>query len=276
MLISATEVKSVKNELLLQDVLMYIDTHCHLDFENFDEDRESVVQRSIKNKIEAIITIGTSVETSIKSIELSEKFATVFAAVGIHPNDAANVNQKSIQQIYDLSSNPKVVAIGEFGLDYYRKYTAEDVQKELFRTQLKIAREKELPVIIHNREAHADVYDILVEEKSSDLKGVMHSFDGDVHFLDSVLSYNFYVSFTGAITFKNANYDEIIKRVPLENLLLETDSPFLTPVPFRGKRNEPSYVTYVAEKIANVKDIPVEELAQITSENARKLFKFKH
>lgn len=276
MLISATEVKSVKNELLLQDVLMYIDTHCHLDFENFDEDRESVVQRSIKNKIEAIITIGTSVETSIKSIELSEKFATVFAAVGIHPNDAANVNQKSIQQIYDLSSNPKVVAIGEIGLDYYRKYTSEDVQKELFRTQLKIAREKELPVIIHNREAHADVYDILVEEKSSDLKGVMHSFDGDVHFLDSVLSYNFYVSFTGAITFKNANYDEIIKRVPLENLLLETDSPFLTPVPFRGKRNEPSYVTYVAEKIANVKDIPVEELAQITSENARKLFKFKH
>jgi TatD DNase family protein len=255
---------------------MYIDTHCHLDFENFDGDRESVVQRSIKNKIEAIITIGTSVETSIKAIELSKKFATVFAAVGIHPNDAANVNQKSVQKIYDISSNPKVVAIGEIGLDYYRKYTSEDVQKELFRTQLKIAREKELPVIIHNREAHADVYDILVQEKSSDLKGVLHSFDGDAHFLDSILSYNFYISFTGVITFKNTNFEEIIKRVPLENLLLETDSPFLTPVPFRGKRNEPSYVTYVAEKIAQIKEISVEELAKITSANARKLFKFKH
>ena len=254
---------------------MYIDTHCHLDFENFDDDRESVVQRSIKNKIEAIITIGTNVETSVKSIELSEKFATVFAAVGIHPNDANSANKKSIQKIYDISASPKVVAIGEIGLDYYRDYTPADIQKELFRTQLKIAREKELPVIIHNRQAHSDIYDILVEEKSTDLKGVMHSFDGDMHFLDSVLSYNFYVSFTGVITFKNANYDELVKRVPLENLLLETDSPFLTPVPFRGKRNEPSYVTYVAEKIAQVKNIPVEELAKITTENARNLFKLK-
>jgi TatD DNase family protein len=254
---------------------MYIDTHCHLDFENYDDDRESVVQRSIKNKIEAIISIGTDVETSVKSIELAEKFATVFAAVGIHPNETSSANKKSIQKIYDLSANPKVVAIGEIGLDYYRDYAPAEIQKELFRTQLKIAREKELPVIIHNRQAHSDVYDILVEEKSTDLKGVMHSFDGDMHFLDSVLSYNFYVSFTGVITFNNANYDELIKRVPLENLLLETDSPFLTPVPFRGKRNEPSYVTYVAEKIAKVKDIPVEELAKITTKNARNLFKLK-
>ena len=254
---------------------MLIDTHCHLDFENYDGDRESVIQRSIKNKIEAIITIGTNVETSLKSIELSEKFATVFAAVGIHPNDANNANKNSIQKIYDISSNQKVVAIGEIGLDYYRDYSPQEIQKEVFRAQLKIAREKELPVIIHNRQAHADVYDILVEEKSSGLKGVLHSFDGDMNYLDSVLAYNFYISFTGVITFKNANYDELIKRVPLENLLLETDSPFLTPVPFRGKRNEPSYVTYVAEKIAQVKEISVEELAKVTTENARKLFKLK-
>jgi TatD DNase family protein len=254
---------------------MYIDTHCHLDFENFDDDRESVVQRSIKNKIEAIITIGTNVETSVKSIELSEKFATVFSAVGVHPNDAVKANKKTIQQIYDLSANPKVVAIGEIGLDYYRDYTPAEIQKELFRMQLKLARDREMPVIIHNRQAHSDVYDILVEEKSSDIKGVLHSFDGDMHFLDSVLSYNFHISFTGVITFKSANYNELIKRVPMENILLETDSPFLTPVPFRGKRNEPSYVTYIAEKIAKVKGISVEELANITSENARNLFKFK-
>ena len=255
---------------------MFIDTHCHLDFENFDGDRESVIQRSIKNKIEAIITIGTSVDTSLKSIELAEKFATVFASVGIHPNDANNVNKSSIQKIYDISTNPKVVAIGEIGLDYYRDYAPKNIQKELFRAQLKIAREKELPVIIHNRQAHSDVYDILVEEKPTGLKGVLHSFDGDLHFLDSVLAYNFYVSFTGVVTFKNANFDELIKRVPLENLLLETDSPFLTPTPFRGKRNEPSYITYIAEKIAEVKEISIDELGKVTSANARKLFNLKN
>jgi len=254
---------------------MFIDTHCHLDFENYNDDRETVVQRSIKNKIEAIITIGTNEETSLKSIELAEKFATVFAAVGIHPNDATNISKNSVLNIIDMSSNPNVVAIGEIGLDYYRDYTPAEIQKELFKTQLKIAREKELPVIIHNRQAHSDVYDILVEEKSTDLKGVLHSFDGDMHFLDSVLAFNFYVSFTGVVTFKNANYDDLIKHIPLENLLLETDSPFLTPVPFRGKRNEPSYVTYIAEKIADIKDISVEKLAEITTENARHLFNLK-
>lgn len=254
---------------------MFIDTHCHLDFENYNDDRETVVQRSIKNKIEAIITIGTNEQTSLKSIELAEKFATVFAAVGIHPNDAANINKKSVQNIIEMSSNPNVVAIGEIGLDYYRDYTPAEIQKELFKTQLKIARDKALPVIIHNRQAHSDVYDILVEEKSTDLKGVLHSFDGDMHFLDSVLAFNFYVSFTGVVTFKNANYDDLIKHIPLENLLLETDSPFLTPVPFRGKRNEPSYVTYIAEKIANIKEISIEELAKITTENARQLFNLK-
>ena len=254
---------------------MFIDTHCHLDFEIYNDDRETVVQRSIKNKIEAIITIGTNEQTSLKSIELAEKFATVFAAVGIHPNDAANINKKSVQNIIEMSSNPNVVAIGEIGLDYYRDYTPAEIQKELFKTQLKIARDKALPVIIHNRQAHSDVYDILVEEKSTDLKGVLHSFDGDMHFLDSVLAFNFYVSFTGVVTFKNANYDDLIKHIPLENLLLETDSPFLTPVPFRGKRNEPSYVTYIAEKIANIKDISIEELAKITTENARQLFNLK-
>lgn len=254
---------------------MYIDTHCHLDFENFNDDRESVVQRSIKNKIEAIITIGTDIKSSVKSIELADKFATVFAAVGIHPNDISEANTKSVQKIYDLCDHLKVVAIGEIGLDYYRDNSPAEIQKELFRTQLKIAREKELPVIIHNRQAHSDMYDILVEEKSTNLKGVLHSFDGDMHFLDSILAYNLYISFTGVITFKNANFDELIKRVPLENLLLETDSPFLTPVPFRGKRNEPSYVTHIAQKIAEVKEIAIEELAKITTENARKLFKFK-
>ncbi len=254
---------------------MFIDTHCHLDFENFNDDRETVIQRSIKNKIETIITIGTDVKSSETSIELANKFATVYPAVGIHPNECSNSSEKSLQRISELCTRSKVVAIGEIGLDYYRDYAPKDRQIKFFKAQLEIAREAQLPTIIHNRNAHTDIYEILVEEKASELKGVLHSFEGDINFLDSILSYNFYVSLTGVVTFKNAAYNEIIKHIPLDNLLLETDSPFLAPMPFRGKRNEPSYIKYTAEKIAKVKKISVEKLAEITSNNARELFNLK-
>jgi len=252
---------------------MYIDTHCHLDFDSFNDDRETIIQKSIKNKIEAIITIGTNIKSSELSVKLADRFATVYAAVGIHPNDCMEASENSLEKITDLSSHIKVKAIGEIGLDYYRDYTPKDRQMKFFRSQIQIARETNLPVIIHNREAHSDIYNILIEENSKDLRGVLHSFDGDANFLDSILAYNFFISLTGVITFKNADYDELIKRVPLENLILETDSPFLTPEPFRGKRNEPSYIKYTAEKIAEVKGISTDELAQVTSENARSLFK---
>ncbi|MFC2088792.1 TatD family hydrolase [Calditrichota bacterium] len=253
---------------------MYIDTHSHLDYNSFDEDRESVIQRAIKNKVDMVITIGTDVKSSEMSVKLADKFATVYAAVGIHPNDCTEASEKSLQRIEELSSSSKVIAIGEIGLDYYRDFAPKDRQIKFFREQLQIAGKVKLPVIIHNREAHEDLYDILIDEKASDLNGVLHSFDGDSNFLDSMLSLNFYISLTGVVTFKNSNYDEIIERVPLDNLLLETDSPFLAPMPFRGKRNEPAYVKYIAEKIAQVKDISVEELAQITSDNAKNLFNF--
>jgi len=252
---------------------MFVDTHCHLDFEQYNDDREQVIQRAIKNKITSIITIGIDKKTSKKAIELAEKFAIIFAAVGIHPNDSKDVDEEMIKKIGEMAQHKKVVAIGEIGLDYYRNYSPIDTQQKIFRRQLQLAIELELPVIVHNRNANEDIVKILIDEKAYKVSGVLHSFSGDLNTLNQALNRNFFISFTGPVTFKNTNYDMLINKTPLEQLLLETDSPFLAPVPFRGKRNEPSYLKYTAEKIAKIKNISIEELAQITSENAKNLFK---
>jgi len=251
---------------------MFIDTHAHLYFDQFNDDREKVVQRAIQNKVSAIITIGTDVDNSKASIKLAEKFAIVYAAVGIHPNDCQNFDLSVLDKIRDLAASNKVVAIGEIGLDYYHSTSEKEKQHVFFREQLRLAMELHLPVIIHNRDAHDDVYKIMVEEKAFNTGAVMHSFSGNFDFLESVLAQNIYISFTGVVTFKNANYYRLIDRAPVEQLLLETDSPFLAPVPFRGKRNEPAYVKYSAEKIAQVKGLSTEQLAHMTSENAKNLF----
>ncbi len=251
---------------------MFIDTHAHLYFDQFDNDREKVIQRAIQNKVSAIITIGTDKENSAESIKIAEKFAIVYAAVGIHPNDCKDHDLAILDDIKRMTKLNKVVAIGEIGLDYYHSISAKEKQHTFFREQLKLASELHLPVVVHNRDAHEDVYRILVEEKSFKTGAVLHSFSGNVDFLESVISHNFYVSFTGVVTFKNANYYRLIDRVPVEQLLLETDSPFLAPVPFRGKRNEPAYIKFSADKIAQIKGITTEELARITTENAKNLF----
>ncbi|TFH02556.1 MAG: TatD family deoxyribonuclease [Calditrichales bacterium] len=254
---------------------MIIDTHTHLHFDSFDEDREQVVQRAIKNDIDAMITIGTDVATSRQSIELAHKFAVIYAAVGIHPNDSSNVTDEDFDQILELAKEEKVVAIGEVGLDYYRMYSPKEKQFDTLRRQVKLARKLGLPLIIHNREANEDILNVLNEEKADEVGGVFHSFTGDIHFLDSVLALNYLVSFTGPVTFRHANYNQLIDRVPLSQLLLETDSPFLAPDPFRGKRNEPAYVRYIAEKISQIKGVSVDDLADITSENTQTLFRLK-
>ncbi len=254
---------------------MFIDTHSHLQFESFDEDREMVIQRAIKNNIDAIITIGTDVDSSMEAINIAHKFAVVFAAVGIHPNDSMNVDIDEFNRIKTLANKDKVIAIGEIGLDYYRDHTTQSKQEESFREQIRIAHEVSLPLIIHNRDAHNDILSILKDEKAEKIGGVFHSFSGEIKFLESVLTDNYYISFTGPVTFKNTNYNKLIDCVPLEHILLETDSPFLSPVPFRGKRNEPAHLNYIAEKIAQVKGLSIEELAHITSENTENLFHLK-
>jgi TatD DNase family protein len=252
---------------------MYIDTHCHLHFNQFDDDREKVIQRAIQNKIDAIITIGTDISTSKQAIALAEKFAIVYAAVGIHPNDSNEVKNDEIDTIEKLFTQNKIVALGEIGLDYYRLQSSKEQQMKIFRLQVQLARKLQVPVIIHNRDAHEDLLNIIMEEKVHQVSGVLHSFSGSESFLDAALKQNLFISFTGVVTFKNTNYYKLVDRVPLEQILLETDSPFLSPEPFRGKRNEPSYLIYSAEKIAQIKGIPIEKLAEVSSENARNLFR---
>ncbi len=251
---------------------MFVDTHAHLDFESFDDDRDAVIQRAIENKLSAIITIGTSLETSKHAIRFAENYASIYAAVGIHPSDCAEAGENDYLEIEKLAANEKVIAIGEIGLDYYRMYTDKETQKSAFKKQIAIARKVQLPLIVHTRESQEDCIKILNEEKAGDVSGVLHSFSGSMEILEKALATNFYISYTGGITFKNSTTDELVANTPVERMLLETDSPFITPVPFRGKRNEPSYVVHTAKKIAEIKGISVEKLAEITTENARHLF----
>jgi TatD DNase family protein len=255
---------------------MLIDTHAHLQLNDYNDDRELVIQRAIKNDVDAIITIGTDIVSSEEAFQLSQKFAVVYASVGIHPNDSMKVNKEDISKIEDLAQKEKVIAIGEIGLDYYRLGATKEKQEVAFRMQIRLARKLNLPLIIHNREAHDDILYILKEEKGEEVSGVFHSFSGTTKFLELILAKNYHVSFTGPVTFKNTNYNRLIDCVPLEQLLLETDSPFLAPVPFRGKRNEPAYIKYIAEKIAQIKGVTLENLGEITSENARNLFRLRN
>ncbi|MBD3226458.1 MAG: YchF/TatD family DNA exonuclease [Caldithrix sp.] len=252
---------------------MYIDTHCHLDFKNYDEDREIVIQRAIKSDIQAIITIGTNIETSKMAIKLAENYASVFAAVGIHPTDCLQTTDEHLETIEELSKHEKVVAIGEVGLDYYHMKATKEKQQSIFRKQIDLAVRQNLPLIIHNRDSHDDIYDIITTSSSSKVGGVMHSFSGDMDFLEKILLTNLHVSFTGNITFKKSNNTPLVERSPIQQLLLETDSPFLTPTPLRGKRNEPAFLVHTAKKIAEIKNLDVNEVGYVTTENAKKLFR---
>ena len=252
---------------------MFVDTHTHLDFDAFDEDREKVIQRAIENQVLAIITIGTDLETSKQAILLAEKYASIYASVGIHPSDCAGAIDKDFDFIKELAAHEKVVAIGEIGLDYYHMHAEKEMQAKAFEKQIRIARELNLPMIIHNRDSHTDMLEILNNEGIKEIGGVMHSFSGDLDFLDKIIALNMHVSFTGNITFKKSTSNELVKKAPVENMLLETDCPFLTPVPLRGKRNEPAFIVHTAKKIAEIKEIELELLGKITSENAKSLFK---
>ena len=252
---------------------MFVDTHAHLDFDTYDNDREKVIQRAIENHVLAIITIGTDLETSKQAILLAEKYASIFASVGIHPSDCANLKDKDFEFIKELAGHEKVIAIGEIGLDYYHMHAEKEVQHKVFKKQIAIARKLNLPVIIHNRDSHADMLQILDKEGVKDIGGVLHSFSGDINFLNNIIAMNMHVSFTGNITFKKSTSDQLVKNAPIENLLLETDCPFLTPVPLRGKRNEPAFIVHTAKKIAELKEIELELLGKITTENAKSLFK---
>jgi TatD DNase family protein len=252
---------------------MLIDTHAHLDMREFNDDRDDVIKRAQDAGVEYIVTIGTTVESSRDAVLLAEKYDCVYAAVGIHPHEVKDVLHPAYEVLRHFAQHKKVVAYGELGLDYYYEHSPRTDQKQKFRDMLREARELELPVIIHDRDAHEDTLRILSEEWSPDLGGVMHCFSGDAAMARTVIEMGFSISFAGPITFPKAEaLREVARQVPIEQMLIETDAPYLAPQPVRGKRNEPAYVRHTAEVIAEIKGLTFDDVARITSYNAMQLF----
>lgn len=256
--------------------ISFIDTHAHLDFEDFDQDRDAVIKNAQNANVSTIINIGINLETSKKSIELAEKYDFIYATAGIHPHDAGDMKSDQWAELVQLFNHRKVVAIGEIGLDYYRDYSPQDVQMEVLLRQLDLAVEYKLPVVIHTRNAWSDILPIFTEQYQGKLSGVFHCFSGLEREAKILLDAGYFISFTGVVTFKNANALRIAAEyVPLDRLLLETDCPFMAPVPFRGKRCEPAHVPFIGKKIAEAKNIGVAEVAHHTNINVEKLFGIK-
>ncbi|OAS85736.1 MULTISPECIES: TatD family hydrolase [Metabacillus] len=252
---------------------MLFDSHAHLNAIQYEKDIVEVIQRAKDEKVTHIVVVGFDRETISKAMELTDQYDMIYAAVGWHPVDAIDMTEEDLNWIKQLALHPKVVAIGEMGLDYYWDKSPKDIQKEVFRKQIQLAKEVKLPIIIHNRDATEDVVRILQEENASEVGGIMHCFTGSLEVAKQCMDMNFYISFGGPVTFKNAKKPkEVVKEIPMDRLLIETDCPYLTPHPFRGKRNEPSYVKYVAEQIAELRGVTLEEIGTKTSDNARKLF----
>lgn len=252
---------------------MLFDTHVHLNDEQFNQDLEEVIDRAKTAGVDHMVVVGFDRQTITKAMELVESYDFLYASVGWHPVDAIDMTDEDLLWIESLASHPKVVALGEMGLDYHWDKSPKDIQKDVFRKQIRLAKKVKLPIIIHNREATQDILDILKEEKAEEVGGIMHCFSGSTEVALECIGMNFYISLGGPVTFKNAKKPkEVAADIPLEHLLIETDCPYLAPHPNRGKRNEPAYVKLVAEQIAEIKEISVEELAKQTTQNAKRLF----
>ncbi|MBI4706323.1 MAG: TatD family hydrolase [Candidatus Omnitrophica bacterium] len=253
---------------------MFIDTHCHLDFPEFDADREEIIQNARSLDVGYIINVGSSIEGSERSVELARKYDSVYAVVGVHPHEADTFNEQILQRIKQLAGNQKVVAIGEIGLDYFRNFSSKEGQLRIFTSLLGLAKELNLPLVIHSRDAQADTLKIIQEFLP--LKAVVHCFSGGVEFLKGCLDLGFYVSYTCNITYKKAQtLRDLVKVTPLERIFLETDAPYLSPEGMRGKRNHPANVRIVAEEVARIKETDLENVARITTENAAQFFGLK-
>lgn len=256
-----------------------IDTHCHIDFNAYDDDRDAIIQRAKEHGITRIINPGTDISTSQGAIELADKYEGIYAGVALHPNSTATWSPEAIVTLEHLAMHEKVVAIGEIGLDYYWDKSPKKVQRAAFEAQLSLAAKLKLPIIIHNRDASEDVLEVLrswIPDLPDELKsrpGVFHSFSAPQDVADEALDMGFYLGFTGPITFKKADeLRAVASTVPLDRILIETDGPYLTPHPYRGKRNEPSYVRFVAERIASLHNISDEAFAKQSTSNAERLF----
>jgi len=250
--------------------LELIDTHAHLDSTDYEDDRAALIARTFADRV-GVITVGVDIESSEAALKLAQRHRFIWAGVGVHPHEAKTFNNEVSEALRKLSEDPKVVAIGEIGLDYYRDLSPRSTQRDVFIKQIELANELDLPVIIHNRESTKDMLAILRKHRPK--RGVIHSFLGDIDLAQEFMDLKLYLGIGGPLTFKkNDILRDAVSQIPLDRILLETDSPYLTPVPYRGKRNEPVYVRYVAEEIARIRDISVDVVAQITTQNAKLLF----
>ncbi len=255
---------------------MLIDSHAHLEMPDFNRDLNEVVKRAQDSGIEYIFTVGTEKKDWLKAIKIAETYPFVFAILGVHPHNAKEIDDKTYSELRILCKHEKVKAYGEIGLDFYRNLSPREIQLKRFREQIMLAKELGLPIVIHDRDAHKETLEILREERANECGGIIHCFSGDHYMARKCIEMGFYISIPGSITFKNASLlVEVVKKIPLDSILIETDSPFLTPEPFRGKRNEPSYVRFIAQKISEIKGVSFEKVAEKTSESALKIFRLK-
>lgn len=252
-----------------------IDTHCHLDMNAYENDLEDVVRSAANNNVTGIITIGIDLASSHKAVELAKRFPGVWATIGIHPHNAANVDTDTYQQLQVLAKDSanKIVGYGEIGLDYAKNYAPRDVQIKNFEEQLDVAKDLNLPVIIHDRDAHDETLNILKDHAPFPALGVMHCFSGDIELAHKIIDLGLYISIPGIVTFNKSDaMQQVAREIPLERMILETDGPFLSPVPFRGRTNKPEYLLYTAQKIAELRGISLDDIARQTTLNSKTLF----
>ncbi len=255
---------------------MLFDTHAHYYDEQFQHDLPQTISRAKQNGVGYILTASSDIASSVENISLAQKHDIFYAAVGIHPHNAANLNNSIISALADFAENPKVVAIGEIGLDYFYENSPREAQKIWFAKQISLARNVDLPIIVHDRDAHEDTMNILRSENAEDVGGVLHCYSGSVEMARQLLEMGFMISIAGPVTFKNARrLTDVVKFVPDDMILVETDAPYLAPEPYRGKRNESAYVKLVAEKIAEIKGKSLDYIIETTTSNAKRLFGIK-
>ncbi|GMQ59538.1 TatD family hydrolase [Vallitalea sediminicola] len=255
---------------------MIFESHAHYDDEKFDIDRDDLLERLPNEEVEYIINVAANIDSSYKCVELAKKYDYIYAAVGVHPDDVKNMKKEDLKTITELSAYDKVVSIGEIGLDYYYENSTKEIQKLWFSEQIKIAKELQLPIIVHSREAAKDTMDIIKSTDAKQTGGVIHCYSGSIEQAREYVEMGLYIGVGGVVTFKNANkLKEVVREISINNILIETDSPYLAPVPNRGKRNDSSNLKYIAQQIAELKDMSYEEVIENTYENAKKLFKIK-
>jgi TatD DNase family protein len=255
---------------------MLIDSHAHLEMPEFKKDLEEVLQRARASGVDTIFTVGTEQKDWGRALEIANTHAWIYAILGVHPHNAKEIDDRTYATLRKICQGEKVRAIGEIGLDFFRNHSPRDVQLKRFREQVGLARELKLPIVIHDRDAHEETMEVLRSERAKDCGGIIHCFSGDLDMARECMDMGFYISIPGSITYKNAeSFQKIVRELPLDSLLVETDAPFLTPVPLRGKRNEPGYVRYTVEKMAEIKKIPFEKVAEATTDNALRVFRLK-